>query len=225
MIAWVLIPILIAVPKIKVPESSYNFGTIKEGEPAVHIFTILNEGDDTLHINRVRSSCGCTAALLSDKDIPPGDRAEIKVTFDSRGRGGRAFHKTVTVYSDDPKRPVVTLHIKGKVEEVPKPKGIIEPGFLDLGTIQLADTVKKYTYLKSIGKRALTIKEIVSTRGIYVDPWTTDSIIPGDSARIDFKVIPTLSGRFEGVIVVKTNDSLVPQKFIRLVAKVEGEQK
>ena len=51
-----LVGVAFASPKVVVPEDTYDFGTIQEGEEATHVFKILNQGDDSLVISKVRSS-------------------------------------------------------------------------------------------------------------------------------------------------------------------------
>jgi len=225
MLSTAILAVVLAAPKIVAPETDYDFGVVEEGKPAVHIFKLQNVGDDTLVIDRVRSSCGCTAALLSEKQIPPGGEAEVKVTFNTTGRGGQTFHKTVSIYSNDPEQPKLVLHIRGKVKEMPKPKGWIKPGYLDLGTLQVGDTVQKTVFLHSTGQEPLVIREMVATSGVQIQPWTQDTVPPGDSVAIQFEVIPVMPGRFEGVLVVKTNDPTVPQKFLRLVGQVKEAER
>ena len=65
-------------------------------------------------IENVRTSCGCTAALVSAKRVAPEEEGEIRVTFDSTGRLGKS-HKKVTVWSNDPDAPKVTLTMSGTV--------------------------------------------------------------------------------------------------------------
>ncbi|HDZ26388.1 MAG TPA: DUF1573 domain-containing protein, partial [Candidatus Aminicenantes bacterium] len=65
-------------PKLKFREESKDFGKVKQGEVLTHVFVFKNEGDETLVIKRVKTSCGCTAALLSKKEIAPGAEGEIK---------------------------------------------------------------------------------------------------------------------------------------------------
>ncbi len=219
--SWILMVTLLAFPRIAVPETDYDFGTVEEGKPAVHIFKIYNHGEDTLVIQRVRSSCGCTAVLLSEKQIPPGGEAKVQVTFNTSGRGGQKFHKTVTIESNDPKTPKLVLHIRGFVQAVPKPKGWIQPGFINLDTLAVGDTWRGTVYLKSTGEKPLVIREMVATSGVQIEPWTQDTVPPGDSVEIHFSVIPVMPGRFEGVLVVKTNDPTVPQKFLRLAGQVK----
>lgn len=100
-------------PTIKFDESAYDFGVIGLDAKPNHVFKFINDGQKELVIADVKSSCGCTAALLSQRNIPPGGDGEIKVTFDPRGYRGK-IKKTVSVYSNDPNRSVVQLAIKDK---------------------------------------------------------------------------------------------------------------
>ncbi|NOX90754.1 MAG: DUF1573 domain-containing protein [Calditrichaeota bacterium] len=51
---------------------------------------------------------------MSSEVIAPGKGGEIKATFNTKGRKG-VFQKSIKVYSDDVKHPVVILSIKGKI--------------------------------------------------------------------------------------------------------------
>jgi hypothetical protein len=99
------------LPKIYLPEIQYDFGNVKEGEVVSHIFKILNKGKATLNIKDIKTSCGCTAALINNNKIEPGNDGTIKVDFDSKNRQGKTS-RTITVNSNDPEEPnkVITIY-------------------------------------------------------------------------------------------------------------------
>ena len=101
-------------PVIEFSEMKYNFGSVKEGTVVKHIFILKNTGDDILKIIRVDSPWGCTAALLSKREIPAGGQGKIEVKFNSARRIGKVM-KTIKIYSNDPKRKIVKLVITGRV--------------------------------------------------------------------------------------------------------------
>ncbi len=106
------------VPKIKLSSKRVNLGNIKEGKVVEFKVKVINEGKKPLIIKKVVSSCGCTAALMSNGQIPPGGSEWLNVKFDSSKRHGK-ISRTVSVYSNDPARPVETITlfaniIKGK---------------------------------------------------------------------------------------------------------------
>ena len=75
-------------PQVKFQEEKWDFGKLKEGQVKSHIFVFDNTGDAPLLIKRVRTSCGCAVALISDKNVEPGKKGELKVTLNTRGYEG-----------------------------------------------------------------------------------------------------------------------------------------
>ena len=119
-----------AAPVFKVDSTKFDFGEVYQGEKVPHVFTFTNDGDEVLKIDRVRSSCGCTAVLLSEKSIPPGGAGEIKANFDSSRFKGD-ISKTIYVYTNDPVDATRQLYIKGTVIE----KVSMTPSQLNFGSI------------------------------------------------------------------------------------------
>jgi len=106
--------------KLEAPKSVYsntifNFGEIKEGVNKKNIFKINNTGKSDLIIHKIKSSCGCTVAKISNKIIKAGSSQNIDVTFKSKGKSGKQ-HKTITIITNDPKNPVQILRVKGTVK-------------------------------------------------------------------------------------------------------------
>ena len=99
-----------SVPAIYFPETQHDFGKVSEGEKVDYTFRFVNKGASELIIKDVKSSCGCTAALLNSSNIKPGQEGTIKVEFDTKNRSGKNS-KTVTVQSNDPKDPTKILTI------------------------------------------------------------------------------------------------------------------
>ena len=105
-----------AAPNLQINDPKFDFGEIFQGEKVLHVFEFINEGDETLKIDRVRSSCGCTAVMVSEKSIPPGGKGELQANFDST-RFRNDVSKTIYLYSNDPVRPVMQFQIKGTILE------------------------------------------------------------------------------------------------------------
>ena len=115
-------------PKIKFEKTEHDFGTITEGQSVEYFFKFSNLGNDTLVITNVRASCGCTAALLSEKIIPPGGNGEIKTVFDSHGRPGNN-RKSISVISNDTDNQQIVLRFTVNVEGASEKKSDMETLF------------------------------------------------------------------------------------------------
>ena len=103
-------------PHILIGENVYDFGEITSGDIVRTSFTIFNNGGDVLNIRKVVGNCQCTVSKPEKYDIHPGDSTRLDVTFDSAGRRGTQ-HKTITIYSNDPRKSVAMLTIKASVKE------------------------------------------------------------------------------------------------------------
>jgi len=70
-------------PQIIISEEDWDFGLVKPGEKPTHVFTVKNEGNEDLIIERAWTSCGCVQTSISSKRIFPGKSAKLKAVFDS----------------------------------------------------------------------------------------------------------------------------------------------
>ncbi len=106
-------------PVIEFESTTFNFGTITEGESVSYTYKFKNTGKSNLIIRKIKASCGCTATQLDNNTIAPGETGSITVTFNSRGKKGQQ-NKSISVTTNDPDdaRSRVSLWIKGKVNEV-----------------------------------------------------------------------------------------------------------
>lgn len=98
-------------------ESTYNFGTVKEGEKVEHVYKFKNTGNDPLIISNAQGSCGCTVPQWPKEPIAPGKSGEIKVVFDSKGKSGKQ-NKTVTITANT-EPATTTINIAGEVLKDP----------------------------------------------------------------------------------------------------------
>ncbi|MGD1005825.1 MAG: DUF1573 domain-containing protein [Ignavibacteriaceae bacterium] len=104
-------------PLIFMPEAEHDFGKMKQGDVGKYTFKIINKGTGLLRIKDITTSCGCTAAVIKDKDIPAGKEGEILVQFDSSGKMGK-LSRRITVLSNDPKNTYKNIIIYADVETV-----------------------------------------------------------------------------------------------------------
>ncbi|MCB0635125.1 MAG: DUF1573 domain-containing protein [Lewinella sp.] len=94
-------------------DQTRDFGDIPYGEPAVAVFTFRNTGTDSLYIDNVRTSCGCTVPDWQDHLIPPDSTGAVRVEYDGEDSG--YFRKWIKVYFNG-YRKAERLYIEGYVE-------------------------------------------------------------------------------------------------------------
>jgi hypothetical protein len=143
-------------PSIKFENEKKDFGKVKQGKVMTHVFKFVNEGDSTLSIKRVRTSCGCTAVLISKKEVPPGKEGEVKVTFNTRGYANKVS-KYIYVDSNDPGQPSKRLTVSADIEVPPQPRISLDKYSMDLGLFLEDEEVKAQAKIKNIGELELQV--------------------------------------------------------------------
>jgi hypothetical protein len=86
-------------PTMAFSEEQFDFGDIHQGDKVEHVFEFENVGSEALIITNVQTTCGCTAPIWPRDPVIPGQKAEIKVVFNSAGKMGRQ-HKVITIVSN-----------------------------------------------------------------------------------------------------------------------------
>lgn len=199
-----------AAPDLQVETPTFNFGEIFQGDKVPHVFEFTNQGQDPLVIDRVRSSCGCTAVLVSEKNIPPGGKGELKANFDSaRFRG--AISKTIYLYSNDPVRPTMQFHLKGTVREIVA----VEPAQINFGRVEAEKPVTTKVVLRNQGQETLTIGKPHATAAELLVQMPDVDFISGAEVTLELTLTPKPGQeRFSGYVLVPVDG--VPKNEIRI---------
>lgn len=102
---------------IKFDKMIHNFGTFSEDQPTQKcVFTFTNVGTAPLIINQAVASCGCTIPSYTKAPIKPGEKGEIKVTYNGTGAFPGHFKKTITVRTNGVTE-LTRLYIEGVMSE------------------------------------------------------------------------------------------------------------
>ncbi len=104
-------------PRLELSTEEWDFGMKWYGEPCSTDITISNTGDAPLKILKIRSSCGCTAAKPKRKELLPGESDKITLTYNTK-KNREDVTQTITLMTNDPERPRVSIQIKGIVKKV-----------------------------------------------------------------------------------------------------------
>ena len=201
-------PMLFAQPQIRImPRTVIDLGDRYSGEIVEHIVTIKNAGNDTLRIQSLKPSCGCTAALLkgNKKDIGPSDSAQLSLVFNTKDLIG-GVTKSVEVQSNDTTNPNLKILISTFVIERLK----ITPPRL-MFYISNADseytavlTLKNQTKHSSI--KLLSLKSKFENLKVSLNK---KIILPGEEIQLKAILHPASTANIQGVIELTTN---LPQK-------------
>ena len=89
-----------------------DYGTIEQNADGIRYFVFTNTGKEPLIISNAKGSCGCTVPTWPKEPIKPGQKAAIKVKYDTKRIG--AINKSVTITSNATE-PTKIIRIKGTV--------------------------------------------------------------------------------------------------------------
>jgi hypothetical protein len=96
---------------IALKEQSFDFGKIQQSHPVTHEFEITNISSDTLKLQNVQASCGCTTPVWRKDPVAPGASTVINVGYNAASQG--PFEKTITILYNAGLTKTIT--IKGEV--------------------------------------------------------------------------------------------------------------
>ena len=103
--------------EIKFDKLTHDFGTFSEKSPVVSCtFTFTTVGESPLIINQAVASCGCTVPEYTKTPIQPGEKGEIKVTYNGTGKFPGHFKKSITVRTNGAVE-MTRLYIEGEMTE------------------------------------------------------------------------------------------------------------
>ncbi len=86
---------------IQFDKTEYDFGTVTDGAVIETSFSLTNTGKSALVITDAKTTCGCTVPTWpKNKPVMPGETTEIKVKFNTSGKGGGRQVKRVTLMTN-----------------------------------------------------------------------------------------------------------------------------
>lgn len=207
-----------AAPALVAEQLEHDFGEVIQGSRVEYSFRFQNAGDQALEISQLRSSCGCTAALLSARRLSPGMLGELKVTFDSQGFRGQV-QKMVTFETNDPKRPAVTFSLRGRV----KAELYLSPERINWGRVSREKPLSAVVEIvnDSAGMIILQRPE-VTTPDIQAE--LSSKNLPADQ-KVELKITGKLSEKqkhLAGYVILRSNFSSDPQLKLPVSARLSA---
>ncbi len=204
-----------AEAKMVFEKKNHNFGKIKEaGGNVEYKYVFMNTGAETIEIEDVKVSCGCTVPEWTRKQIKPGEKGFVNVVFNPKNRPGR-FNKSVTVISNAENSPI-QLRISGEVLD--KKITLKEEYRSDFDSVRLKRTNVNFSELykksdKNLSKKVTEFKkdksnvreiEIINTKSVSARLTFNDRRkIP---KHLKIEVVPeTLKPNEKGKIIVTYN--------------------
>lgn len=104
-------------PKAVTDRTEHYCGDVDPGQRCQHEFTVRNEGDAPLLLERGGTSCKCTMSDLPENEIPPGRAVKVRVASKIESEDGPFRHRA-TIVTNDPDRRFIDFSLTGEVRTV-----------------------------------------------------------------------------------------------------------
>jgi hypothetical protein len=196
-------------PRAVFKETTHDFGKVKQGDVVSHEFVFKNEGGAPLLVEKVETTCGCTAALVSDKTIGPGKEGKIKTTFDTRGYSGR-LSRYIYLISNDSENTRRELSLVADIQVPPSARIDVDRYNVDMGLVLEGESPSARIVIKSAGDRELKVEMSHENVKFFSGgkPLASPLFLPtGESREIELRFPPQAkTGVLRDYILVKSND-------------------
>ncbi len=189
-----------------------SFGRIYQTGEKVHaIITIKNSGKEEITIDHINTSCGCTAAMISDSSLDPGKQAQIKIEFNPTGYMGEVT-KYIYISNSDLKNQLITVKLTGYVAYAlqPTPNAVmfngIKIGVPDSSSITLSNT----------SDEEFVISQIETPDSEITYKLDKDELKPGEFTDLHLYLNPKEQREITGFIKILTTSKLQPVLQVRV---------
>lgn len=121
-------------PGLKIVPETFSFGKYPANLPKEHEFMLTNTGDEPLLIEKIRVTCGCSAAAVTQEQLAPGERTSLIARIHKESVAG-PYSKGIFIHSNASNGRIQMITLTGEavplVTVSPQDKlylGILQPG-------------------------------------------------------------------------------------------------
>ncbi len=188
--------------------STHDFGNVARGSKVDYYFKFNNPFKEDVHIQDVRSSCGCTTPRFLKDTLKTYEESAIVAAFNTRTFLGHR-NATITVVFDKPFYAEVQLQVSGYIRR----DIVIHPGDVDLGTVDQGTPSEKKVSISYAGRDDWQILDVKSGSP-YIETQLTERQRGGGQVAYDLSIFlkpDAPSGAINEQLVLLTNDERSPE--------------
>jgi len=208
----------ISGPRLIFEERIYDFGVSGPGSTITHVFTFVNAGSQPVSIENVKTNCGCTAALVSETDIPRGGNGQIRASFETKRYEGKQ-ETTITVLSNDPEEPEIALTIKGII----KREVAVVPQGLHFGDVKKGTSSTRAVRVLQLSGDRLVVNRVEANEDYLAVSTSRFSEENSRGVQVDITLKPDAPvGELSEIITLHTNLKRRPRIDVPVWANILG---
>ncbi len=190
-------------PVVITSASALAFGTTTVGSPTTRRLVVRNVGNAALTVTGITSDNAVFSASPVSGSVAVGDSLVVTVTFDPTAAGAQAG--TLTIASNDPGQPTLTISLTGTGVAAPTAVLSTSAATLSLGSVTVGSTGTGTFYVRNRGNAALSLTGITSSDPQFTAAPGTGTVAPGDSLLVTVTFAPTAAGSATGTLTLASN--------------------
>jgi|GEM_PF-1315074 len=202
MLTLAIAAIALAQPRIGIVGGRYvKMGQTYAGGKLIKELKLTNSGDDTLVINDIQTSCGCTVPKISSRRIAPHGAADLTIQFDSQGYQGEV-QKEVDIRSNDPLMPELVMPITSEVYVLLQ---FSSRGF-KFGSVKVHSSVTKSITVTNVGSDTVILIRPRNENPQLSFSLADTVLLPFSSTQLTGRLRPHRVGTLGGLVELKTDE-------------------
>jgi hypothetical protein len=200
--------------------TSHDFGTVARGAKVEHRFPFENKYVEDVHVDSVRSTCGCTTPKIVNPALKTWQKGAIVAQVDTRSYLGRK-DATLTVVFDKPYPAEVRLQVRTYIRS----DVVVQPGVVQFGTVAQGSAARKKVTVDYAGRRDWRIERVECKNPHLTARAVETSRTEGTVTYVSYALEVTLSnqapaGYIRDQLTLVTNDTRTQAS--RVPVPVEG---
>lgn len=213
------------LPCIAVETDKFDTGVVPNDTKTVKTVKISNTGEGPLIIKSAKADCGCVAADVKDKTVPPHGSTDLTITIDPKKIHGFESKKRITITSNDPKYQKYVIEVTARID----PEFALEPENIDLGQIDKGQPVEGSQILRQLGAAPIEVTGVKPWGAIEGLDLSFEKIPQAEwrqQDRPEFRILAKISsdvspGQFLGRFKIETTCQRLPQysSFVKATVK------
>ncbi len=181
----------------------------------------VNNHSDTLIVESVTTSCGCTTAPIDRDLVAPGDTATLIVELDASKKMGKTAQK-VTVETNLKEDSTFIFRFLADVQR----DLVVQPrSFPALMGMPLHIPREASVVLRNTGKDTVIVQKPILKMDGFIGDFSTmhdkEILLPGESLEVNALIIATQAGLRHGNVVIKSSSKYIPEMKVGIIASTK----
>ncbi|TVQ60901.1 MAG: DUF1573 domain-containing protein [Phycisphaerales bacterium] len=200
------------------PGDNFNVGTTTQGIPIATVFSVFNDGDETLLVDvPMITGAGYTISPTAPANVAPGGNTNYTITLSGADQG--VFNGTVSILSNATNDNPFIFFLTGEVEAPTGPAtirltrngAVLSSGSnVNFGTTFEEDPVDIMFAITNTGADELTIGTVTVPNGYSVQTAPASPLAGGTTTNMIIRLDAVVPGDYDGPLSFLNNSSVNP---------------